>query len=80
MKVSEIKELLSKYSDNDELMIAWNDINSFEYIYELPLPQEIWSRAVRYFDNSDMQDFNDECHFIVVIAKDEVEKETNANV
>ena len=72
MKVSQIKELLSAYSDDDELMIAWNDIQGFEYVLDKPLPKEIWEQAVASFDRSDMQDFNDECHSLVVVAKDKV--------
>lgn len=77
MKVFEIKELLSHYSDDDELMILWNDIKSFEYICDKPLPPEIWEKAVKYFDRGDAQDFNDECHHMVIIAKNEVEAEVN---
>ena len=80
MKVSFVKEILSHYSNDDELMIVWNDIENFEYIYDKPLPPEIWSKAVKYFDRDDMQGFNDACHYMIVIAKDEVEKETNANI
>jgi hypothetical protein len=73
MKVSQVKELLSTYSDEDELMVAWNDKTQFEYILEKELPNEIWQEAVRVFDRADLQDFNDECHSIVVTAKDKVE-------
>ncbi len=73
MKVSQVKELLSAYSDEDELMIAWNDKTQFEYILEKELPNEIWQEAVRVFDRADLQDFNDECHSIVVTAKDKIE-------
>ena len=73
MKVSQIKELLSAYSDDDELMIAWNDRQGFEYVLDKPLPQEIWEEAVTSFDRSDMQDFNDECHYLVVTAKDKLQ-------
>ena len=73
MKVSQVKELLSAYSDEDELMIAWNDKTQFEYILEKELPNEIWQEAVRVFDRADLMDFNDECHSLVVTAKDKVE-------
>jgi hypothetical protein len=73
MKVSQVKELLSAYSDEDELMVAWNDKTQFEYILEKELPNEIWQEAVRVFDRADLQDFNDECHSLVVTAKDKIE-------
>ena len=73
MKVSQIKELLSAYSDDDELMIAWNDREGFEYVLDKPLPKEIWERAVTKFAHHDLQDFNEECHYLVALAKDELE-------
>ena len=73
MKVAQIKELLSQYSDDDELMVAWNDRTQFEYVLDNELPLEIWTEAVRVFDRADLQDFNDECHSIVVVAKDKVQ-------
>lgn len=73
MKVAQIKELLSQYSDDEELMVAWNDRTQFEYVLESELPIEIWTEAVRVFDRADLQDFNDECHSIVVVAKDKVQ-------
>ena len=73
MKVAQVKELLSAYSDEDELMVAWNDKTQFEYILEKELPNEIWQEAVRVFDRADLMDFNDECHSLVVTAKDKVE-------
>ena len=73
MKVAYIKELLAQYSDDDDLMIAWNDRTQFEYVLESELPIEIWTEAVRVFDRADLQDFNDECHSIVVVAKDKVQ-------
>ena len=73
MKVAQIKELLAQYSDNDDLMVAWNDRTQFEYVLESELPIEIWKEAVRVFDRADLQDFNDECHSIVVVAKDKVQ-------
>lgn len=73
MKVAQIKELLSQYSDDDDLMVAWNDRTQFEYVLESELPIEIWTEAVRVFDRADLQDFNDECHSIVVVAKDKVQ-------
>jgi hypothetical protein len=73
MKVKEVKELLSQYSDDDDLMVAWNDRTQFEYVLEGELPIEIWAEAVRVFDRADLQDFNDECHSIVVVAKDKVQ-------
>ena len=72
MKVSQVKELLSAYSDEDELMIAWNDKTQYEFILDKELPNEIWQEAVRVFDRADLQDFNDECHSLVVVAKDKV--------
>ena len=48
MKVAYIKELLSQYSDNDDLMVAWNDRTQFEYVLEGELPIEIWQGAVKY--------------------------------
>lgn len=74
MKVSQIKELLAGYSDDTELMIAWNDKDQFEYVLDQPLPTQVWERAIARFDRSDMQDFNDECHYLVVLAKDELEE------
>ncbi len=73
MKVAYIKELLSQYSDDDDLMVAWNDRTQFEYVLEGELPIEVWTEAVRVFDRADLQDFNDECHSIVVVAKDKVQ-------
>ena len=73
MKVSQVKELLSAYSDEDELMIAWNDKTQYEFILDKELPNEIWQEAVRVFDRADLMDFNDECHSLVVTAKDKVE-------
>jgi hypothetical protein len=73
MKVAQVKELLNAYSDEDELMIAWNDKTQFEYILEKELPNEIWQEAVRVFDRADLMDFNDECHSLVVTAKDKIE-------
>ena len=73
MKVSQIKELLAGYSDDTELMIAWNDKDQFEYVLDKPLPTQVWESAVTKFDRGDMQDLNDECHYIVVTAKDELE-------
>ena len=73
MQVAYIKELLAQYSDDDDLMVAWNDRTQFEYVLESELPIEIWTEAVRVFDRADLQDFNDECHSIVVVAKDKVQ-------
>jgi len=73
MKVAYIKELLAQYSDDDDLMVAWNDRTQFEYVLDNELPLEIWTEAVRVFDRADLQDFNDECHSIVVVAKDKVQ-------
>ena len=72
MKVKQIKEYLNAYSDEDELMIAWNDKTQYEFIYEGALPDEIWSEAVRRFNRADLQDFNEECHNFVVVAKGKV--------
>jgi hypothetical protein len=73
MKVAQVKELLSNYEDDNELMIAWNDRTQFEYVFDGALPIEVWQEAVRVFDRADLQDFNDECHSIVVTAKDKIE-------
>jgi hypothetical protein len=72
MKVAQVKELLNAYSDEDELMIVWNDKTQFEYVLDKELPNEIWQEAVRVFDRADLMDFNDECHSLVVVAKDKV--------
>ena len=56
-----------------DLMVAWNDRTQFEYVLDNELPLEIWTEAVRVFDRADLQDFNDECHSIVVVAKDKVQ-------
>ena len=74
MKVKRVIELLSAYSEDDELMIAWNDREAFEYILDRELPTEIWEKAVTRFDKGDMQEFNDECHYQIVLVKDELEK------
>ena len=74
MKVLQVKELLAGYSDDTELMIAWNDKDQFEYVLDKPLPTQVWERAVARFDRSDMQGFNDESHYLVVLAKDELEE------
>ena len=74
MRVAQVKELLSAYSDNDEPMIAWNDRTQFEYVLDKELPIEIWQQAVKTFDLSDMQGLNDQCHDLVVDAKDKLEE------
>lgn len=68
MRVAQVKELLSAYSDNDELMIAWNDRTQFEYVLDKELPIEIWQQAVKTFDLSDLQHLNDQCHGFVLDA------------
>jgi len=73
MKVSTIKEYLNEYSDDDELMIAWNDRTQFEYVCEGELPLAIWQEAVKEFAKADWRDFNEDCHSIVVVAKDKIE-------
>ena len=76
MKVSRIKELLSAYADDDELMISWNDKDAFEFVLDRPLPLEIWTRAVERFDRSDMQEFAEDCLYQVIFVKDQLEKES----
>ena len=73
MKVSQIKELLAGYSDDTELMIAWNDREGFEYVLDKPLPTQVWERAVERFDRHDLQDFNDLCNDLVYDASREKE-------
>ena len=76
MKVSQIKELLAGYSDDTELMIAWNDQDQYEYILEKPLPTQVWEKAVARFDLGDLQDFNEECGSQVLWAIDQLEVES----
>ena len=73
MKVRDAISYLQDINLDDEIMILWNTRDQYEYIYDNALPLEIWSEAVRVFDRSDMQEFNDECHSIVVVAKDKIE-------
>ena len=73
MKVAQIKEYLSAYSDEDELMISWHDKTNFEFIFDKELPDEIWKEAVRIFNRADLQDFMEECNSIVIEAKDKVQ-------
>jgi hypothetical protein len=72
MKVAQVKEYLSAYSDEDELMISWHDKTNFEFIFDKELPDEIWQEAVRIFNRADLQDFMEECHHFVVVAKGKV--------
>lgn len=60
MKVARIKELLSEYSDNDELMIAWNDKENL-----LVDDEQTWSKAVEIYEDSEIYGFNDDCRWAI---------------
>ena len=71
MKVKEVKELLAQYSDDDELMIAWNDSDILSYISESP-NDKAWSRAVTIYEDSSLEGFGDDCRWAIREALDEV--------
>ena len=73
MKVRDAISYLQDINLDDEIMILWNTRDQYEYIYDNQLPLEVWAEAVRVFDRSDMQEFIDECHSLVVVAKDKLE-------
>ena len=68
MKVSQIKELLAGYSDDTELMIAWNDKDQYEYILEKPLPTQVWEKAVANNNGLELNDY----HEIVIVKTGEL--------
>lgn len=63
MKVARIKELLSEYSDDTELMVAWNDsemLNGYENTNA-----ETWIKAVRVYEDSEITGFGDDCRWAI---------------
>ena len=71
MKVKEVKELLSQYFDDDELMIAWNDSDILTHTHGHP-NAKAWSRAVTIYEDSSLEGFGDDCRWAVREALDEV--------
>ena len=72
MKVGAIKKLMSEYSDDTELMIAWFDKDQYEYVFGRELPQAIWEKAVAEYDKADLSEFNEHCDYFVYWAKDQL--------
>lgn len=60
MKVSQIKELLAEYSDDTELMIAFNDKENF-----MIESDQLWSEAVKVYEDSEIYGFNDDCRWAI---------------
>lgn len=63
MRVSEIKELLAEYSDNDELMIAWNTKEGFTD------SDEVWKEACYIYDFAMLEGFADDCRWAISEAE-----------
>lgn len=63
MKVSRIKFLLSTYSDDTELMISWNDKEGFTD------DDQLWSEAVKLYDESALFGFGDDCRWAISEAE-----------
>lgn len=60
MKVSQIKELLSAYSDDDELMIAWNDRDDL-----MIESNQVWQEAILIYEDTSLDGFNDDCRWAI---------------
>ena len=69
MKVSRIKELLAEYSDDTELMIAWNYKEDF-----MIESDELWAEAVLFYEDTSLEGFNDDCRWAVSEAEYKLEK------
>lgn len=74
MKVSHIKQLLSAYSDNTELMIAFNDKESFYNYWNEPMSDEMWLKAVEVYENNSLEGFGDDCRWAINEAEFQLEK------
>lgn len=64
VKVSQIKELLSEYSDDTELMIAFNDKENLSVDDD-----QTWSKAVEIYEDSEIYGFNDDCRWAISEAE-----------
>lgn len=60
VKVSQIKELLSAYSDDTELMIAFNDKENLSVDDD-----QTWNKAVQVYDDTELTGFMDDCRWAV---------------
>ena len=70
MKVSQIKELLAGYSDNTELMIAWNDKDDL-----MIESDQVWQEAILIYEDTSLDGFNDDCRWAVNEAEYKLERE-----
>lgn len=66
VKVSQIKELLSAYSDDTELMIAFNDKENLSVDDD-----QTWSKAVQIYNDRELSGFSDDCQWAVSEAEGE---------
>jgi len=62
MKVSKVIEMLKTYPDQDaEICASWWDKDlfdrSYEDAHEVPMPDDVWNRAVASFDEEQGFDF-----------------------
>ena len=64
VKVSQIKELLSAYSDDTELMIAFNDKENLSVDDD-----QTWRKAVEIYEDSEIYGFNDDCRWAISEAE-----------
>jgi len=64
VKVSQIKELLSAYSDDTELMIAFNDKENLSVDDD-----QTWRKAVQIYSDTDLSGFNADCQWAITEAE-----------
>ena len=69
MKVSQIKELLAGYSDDTELMIAWNDKDDL-----MIKSDQVWQEAILIYEDTSLDGFNDDCRWAVNEAEYKLER------
>ena len=66
MKVSQVKELLAGYSDDTELMIAWNDKDDL-----MIENNETWKEAILIYEDTSLDGFMDDCRWAINQAERE---------
>lgn len=68
MKVKEIKEVLSKYGDDDELIVEYWDKSFIEFLADIELSDDSWAQVVKKYERGEfsfIEDWNDEIEEII---------------
>lgn len=67
MKVKDAIQMLNEYENKEqEIMIAWNDIEIMDIANE-----DVWNKAVSIYDDSEITGFGDDCRWAIQEAESE---------